>query len=158
MIAVAGVITVTTTLGKEPTPAAAPSAPATPAPATPSWWEKEITVSLCSDGDVYPACKGKGATERQKRAVRAALEDFPGVERVAFETKEAIYEKFRAQLEEDGTSVSFITLEDMPESFRVYIGPDFDRRGFRTMAERLPGVSNAIDPACLIEREKYCFD
>ncbi|GAT69255.1 cell division protein FtsX [Planomonospora sphaerica] len=112
-----------------------------------------ISVFLCKAHDPFPQCAGDGVTETGKEEIRRTLDALPEVEAVVFEDRRTAYANFRAQNRENTVLMSAIQVEDMPESFRVWIVDPADRRmseKVRGAVAGLPGISNVVDSFCLL--------
>jgi ferric-dicitrate binding protein FerR (iron transport regulator) len=112
----------------------------------------DVAVFLCKDDDPFPSCKGGGITKTERENLQRALEARPEVDGVAFENRQQVWENFRRQNEDDDPElVKAITPKDMPESFRARIRAGADFSAVARAASELPGVSNSVDQACLLD-------
>ncbi len=116
-------------------------------------WEDNIAVFLCKKDDPFPVCKKRAATEDDRRRIRQVLESLPEVESVRFETQMEAYENFRAD-NADSKFLSVIKPTDLPESFRAKLKQGADHKAVVRAVEHLPGISNVIDTACVMDRSK----
>lgn len=116
----------------------------------------EVSVFLCKDGDPFPGCEGRegrGITETERDDLRRMLEARPEVEGVAFQDRRQAWEDFRRQNEDDHPElVRAIRPGDMPESFRARIRAGADPSAVARAASGLPGVSNSVDRACILDK------
>ncbi|WP_433220883.1 permease-like cell division protein FtsX [Microtetraspora malaysiensis] len=117
------------------------------------FWTTEIAVFLCNKHDAFPACKKRAATEDDRRRIPQVLMLLPGVEYVTFESQMEAYEKFRAN-GTDSRLVDVVKPADLPESFRVKMKPGADHKMVVGVAQHLPGVSNVVDSACVLDKAK----
>ncbi|MCC5581033.1 hypothetical protein IMZ11_36020 [Microtetraspora sp. AC03309] len=117
-------------------------------------WHDEVAVFLCKKNDLYPVCRNHEAvTEDERQVIRQALESMPEVESVRFETQMEAYENFRAD-NADSQLLNVIKPTDLPESFRAKVKPGADHKAVVRAVEHLPGISNVIDTACVLDRSK----
>ncbi|MEU0521269.1 permease-like cell division protein FtsX [Streptosporangium sp. NPDC006007] len=122
----------------QPTVAAAQAGPV-PQP------ELEISVFLCRPKDFFPRCKG---VRTEKAKIAEALWSRPDVGWIAFDDNREAWEKFKRQYRDDSALAKAITVEDMPEVFRVIPTSGADRKRLADVIGRLPGVSNVVDDKC----------
>ncbi|MCW2879626.1 MAG: hypothetical protein JWQ95_3726 [Sphaerisporangium sp.] len=111
----------------------------------------DVAVFLCKDGDPFPSCKGGGITKTERENLQRTLEARPEVEGIAFENRQQAWENFRRQNEDNLQLLQAIVPEDMPESFRARIKAGADFSAVARAASELPGVSNSVDQACLLD-------
>ncbi|GGL46484.1 permease-like cell division protein FtsX [Planomonospora parontospora] len=117
----------------------------------------QISIFLCKDPDPFPQCAGNGATEAHKAEIRRTLDALPEVEAVVFEDRRTAYANFRAQNRENTVLTSAIRVEDLPESFRVWVVDPADHRMSEKVMEAvegLPGISNVISSFCMLHKEE----
>ncbi|GAB3255675.1 permease-like cell division protein FtsX [Nocardioides dilutus] len=116
----------------------------------------EIATYLCRDSDVNPSCTS-AATEAQKEAIEAVIEDSPEVETYRFETKEEAFEKVKKLLGEEQFEGPnpVMTAEDMSEAYWITLKNPKEFEGITSAVVGLDGVSQIRD-----EREtvKPLFD
>ncbi|GAA4212453.1 permease-like cell division protein FtsX [Microbispora amethystogenes] len=108
----------------------------------------QVSIYLCGDTSPYRGCRKGAATEREKERVRQVMAARPDVAGVEFEDRRKAFENFRRS-ETNPRLLKVVTVEDMPESFRVRLTPGADHAAVARAASRLPGVSNVIDEACI---------
>jgi len=116
----------------------------------------EIATYLCRDSDVNPSCTS-AATDTQKEAIEAVIEDSPEVEKYRFETKDEAFEKVKKLLGEDQFEGPnpVMTAEDMSEAYWITLKNPKEFEGITSAVKGLDGVSQIRD-----EREtvKPLFD
>jgi cell division transport system permease protein len=116
----------------------------------------EIATYLCRDSDVNPSCTS-AATDTQKEAIEAVIEDSPEVEDYRFETKEEAFEKVKKLLGEDQFEGPnpVMTADDMSEAYWITLKNPKKYEGITSAVIGLDGVSQIRD-----EREtvKPLFD
>ncbi|MFJ2033541.1 permease-like cell division protein FtsX [Streptosporangium sp. NPDC087985] len=111
-----------------------------------------VSVFLCKKSDPFPHCKDREISTEDRENLLRMLEGRPEVEAVTFESRQQAWENFQREYQDNPELLKAIIPRDMPESFRVRIRPDDDSMAVAQAAGELPGVSNAIDTACLYER------
>ncbi|GAA3422545.1 permease-like cell division protein FtsX [Streptosporangium vulgare] len=111
----------------------------------------DVLVFLCKQDDAFPTCD-HAMTEDEKAEIRRALETRPEVERIFFEDRRQVWEKFRSQNADDSMLLKELTVEDMPESFRALLKPGADSKAVARAMGELPGVSNALDTPCVLRK------
>ncbi|GAA3016616.1 hypothetical protein GCM10017559_45290 [Streptosporangium longisporum] len=111
----------------------------------------EVAVFLCRDDDPFPGCEGGAITRTEREDLRRALEARPETESVAFQDRRQAWENFRRTNKDDHRLLQAIGPEDMPESFRARIRAGADFSAVARAASELPGVSNSVDQACLLD-------
>jgi cell division transport system permease protein len=116
----------------------------------------EIATYLCRDSDVNLSCTS-AATDTQKEAIEAVIEDSPEVEKYRFETKEEAFEKVKKLLGEDQFDGPnpVMTADDMSEAYWITLKDPKEFDGITSAVVGLDGVSQIRD-----EREtvKPLFD
>jgi cell division transport system permease protein len=116
----------------------------------------EIATYLCRDSDVNPSCTN-AATDTQKEAIEAVIEDSPEVESYRFETKEEAFEKVKKLLGEEQFEGPnpVMSAEDMSEAYWITLKNPKEFEGITSAVVGLDGVSQIRD-----EREtvKPLFD
>ncbi|MEU4547376.1 permease-like cell division protein FtsX [Nonomuraea dietziae] len=119
--------------------------------------ESAIAVYLCKQDSPLPSCGGgtdhlagggSAITEQEKDAVEKTLTTMTGVENVTFIDKAEMYDKFRNDRKTGSKLLEIVTVEDMPESFRVTLKPGADWRAVMEAAKGMPGVASVIDQRC----------
>ncbi|MGW4958965.1 permease-like cell division protein FtsX [Nonomuraea sp. NPDC004186] len=126
------------------TPAAADPVTAPEVSTSDEW---EIAVFLCTP-TTY-GCHRRGATARQKRALRTFLESRPELSGVRFVDRASAYESFRRDFAGNRTLLKAVRAKDLPESFRLQVKKGADPDRVRHAVYRRPGVGDVIDQAVL---------
>ncbi len=111
-----------------------------------NWYDKiEITVFLCSKDSRGANCQpGQDATDAQRAAVRSALESNAEVDRVYYQTKEEVYEEFKAAYKNSPVLAS-VQADDMQDLFRIKLKNPQQYQGVRSAVGTMPGVQNVQD-------------
>jgi cell division transport system permease protein len=116
----------------------------------------EIATYLCRDSDVNPSCTS-AATDTQKEAIEAVIEDSPEVESYRFETREEAFDKVKELLGEEQFEGPnpVMTADDMSEAYWITLKNPKEFDGITSAVEGLDGVAQIRD-----EREtvKPLFD
>ncbi|MFC4015762.1 permease-like cell division protein FtsX [Nonomuraea purpurea] len=107
--------------------------------------EWEIAVFLCAPS--VELCEKENATEQQKQAIRALLEDLPEVTEVRFVDRASAYKSFRADFAANKQMLQEVRAKEIPESFRVRVRQGADRERVRDAVLSRPGVQQVIDGA-----------
>ncbi|MEU6782601.1 permease-like cell division protein FtsX [Nonomuraea angiospora] len=131
------------------TPAAADPVTAPEVSVSDEW---EIAVFLCTP-TTY-GCHKRGATAKQKQALRTFLESRPELSGVRFVDRASAYESFRRDFAGNKTLLKAVRAKDLPESFRLRVKKGADRDRVLDAAVRRPGVGDAIDQAELSDDEQ----
>ncbi|MEV0150848.1 MULTISPECIES: permease-like cell division protein FtsX [unclassified Nonomuraea] len=117
------------------------------------WYDKvEISVFLCDKTSVAESCGGKAITPQQTAALKAKLEQTPGVAPggVIFEDQKQAYENYKQAYASNKALLAATTVKDMPTSFRVKLkDPDIYQPVVQAMQGQ-PGVSQVINQKELI--------
>jgi cell division transport system permease protein len=116
----------------------------------------EIATYLCRDSDVNPSCT-TAATDAQKEAIEAVIEDSPEVESYRFETREEAFDKVKELLGEEQFEGPnpVMTADDMSEAYWITLKNPKEFDGITSAVKGLDGVAQIRD-----EREtvKPLFD
>ncbi|MFI9593716.1 permease-like cell division protein FtsX [Nonomuraea sp. NPDC052265] len=118
----------------------------------------EVSVFLCMKDSFIKECRhGRGrankaaATAKEKKAVVAVIERFPGLVSYEYEDQKAAYQNFVEEYADNETLVAATRVSDMPESYRVSVRPEVNRRPWRHRLAGMPGVSQVFDRECLLQ-------
>ncbi|MFF4989677.1 permease-like cell division protein FtsX [Streptosporangium saharense] len=114
-----------------------------------------IRVFLCASGDtaLYSGCADGKVTEEGKADVQAALQNRSEVESVFFTDQRTAYEDFRRTYNDKNPELlQVVKITDMSDSFTIQVRPGADRTALLEAVSKLPGVTQAADIACLVER------
>ncbi|MEW1839574.1 permease-like cell division protein FtsX [Nonomuraea angiospora] len=126
------------------TPAAADPVSAPEVSASDEW---EMTVFLCVP-TTY-GCHKRGATAKQKQALRTFLESRPELSDVRFVDRASAYESFRRDFAGNRTLLKAVRAKDLPESFRLRVKNGADPDRVRHEVYRRPGVGEVVDQTVL---------
>ncbi|GAA3473085.1 permease-like cell division protein FtsX [Nonomuraea roseola] len=113
--------------------------------------EPEISVFLCKPDAPFPACADDVPPDRG--AIEQALRARPEVESVVYEDQQVNYKRFRqSQVGRDGKLLQAVTVDDMPEAFRLNMRQGTDWSAAMAAASELDGVSRVINQVCAAKR------
>jgi cell division transport system permease protein len=116
------------------------------------WYDKiEVSVYLCAADQTRvqttakSGCSPKvGATDEQRQAIKTALENNDLVETVYYESKEEAFAEFKS-IYSDSPVLSTMTVDMMPDSFRVKLKDPTKYDAVITQFTGMPGVENVTD-------------
>jgi cell division transport system permease protein len=116
------------------------------------WYGKvEVSVFLCSDVSPAAVCPAGAVTATERSNVKYALNQLPLVSEVYYETKTEAYTRFKEQFSHSAV-VDNITVDTMPESFRLKLTNPDNASEVGVIAGKLPGVERVNDQKELLER------
>lgn len=117
------------------------------------WYDRvEVSIFLCNeiDAETDAACSRGPATEEQREAIRAELEDLALVEEVYHETAEEAYDHYQEQ-QADSPFASVVTPEQMQESLRVKLHDPTKYEVISSAFAGREGVQSVTDQRSLLE-------
>ncbi len=125
------------------------------------WYNKvQLTMFLCGQ-DADPAtCPDGAATPAERDQIIATLNGpqlKPYVEQFWFESKQEAYTHFKAQ-SADSALTDNVTVDQMPESFRVRLSDPSQFAVVADMVRALPGVADVPDQNAVLDRLVSLFD
>jgi cell division transport system permease protein len=117
------------------------------------WFDKvEVSIFLCNDNSETPSCAGGKVTEAQKDQIEADLQSLePLVQEVYFESQQEAYDRFIVQYR-NSPIVDSVTVEALPESFRVKLSDPTKYDIVASAFEGRPGVEQVNDQRQFLER------
>ncbi|MEU4699084.1 permease-like cell division protein FtsX [Nonomuraea dietziae] len=134
-----------------PTHHAAPVLAAGMVPMSWSEGQPEISVFLCKPDSPFPACTDDVPPDRG--AIEQALRARPEVKSVMYEDQQVNYERFRqSQVGRESKLLQAVTVDDMPEAFRLRMRQGTDWSAAMAAASELDGVSRVINHVCAAKR------
>ncbi|MER7505329.1 permease-like cell division protein FtsX [Nonomuraea pusilla] len=117
------------------------------------WWD--MSLFLCIEDSAMPVClRGRGrankkaVTDKEKKAIAAAIAGIPEVESYEYEDQATAYRNFVEANPDKQELISGTKVSDMPESFRLTLRPEADWAAPRRRLARMPGVSDLSDKKC----------
>jgi cell division transport system permease protein len=121
-----------------------------------SYWDDKVQVSifLCTKDSDKPTCANGEVTQAQRDQTRADLASTqltPYVAQVFYESKQEAFDRFKAQYS-DSTLSDNLTVDQMPESFRVQLKDPTQYAVVSDMFRDRPGVDSVVDQNRLIEK------
>ncbi|HEU0101712.1 MAG TPA: permease-like cell division protein FtsX [Mycobacteriales bacterium] len=119
------------------------------------WYDRvQVSIFLCTADSLAPSCAEGEVSAAQRDGILADLEGddlAPYIESVQYESKEEAFERFQEQFE--GTAVvDNVTVDVMPESYRVRL---VDPEEYEVISQRfdgLAGVEEVVDQGALLDR------
>ena len=117
------------------------------------WFDKvEVSIFLCNDNSETASCAGGKVTEAQKAQIEADLESLkPLVQEIYFETQQEAYDRFVVQYR-NSPIVDSVTVDALPESFRVKLSDPTKYDIVASAFEGRPGVEQVNDQRQFLEK------
>lgn len=119
------------------------------------WYDRvQVSIFLCTADSLAPSCADGEVSPSQRERILSDLEGpdlAPYIESVQYESKEAAFERFQEQFE-DTAVVDNVTVDVMPESYRVRL---VDPEEYEVISQRfdgLDGVEEVVDQGALLDR------
>jgi len=119
------------------------------------WYDRvQVSIFLCTADSLAPSCAEGEVTPSQRDGILGDLEGpdlAPYIESVQYESKEEAFERFQEQFE-DTAVVDNVTVDVMPESYRVRL---VDPEEYEVISQRfdgLDGVEEVVDQGALLDR------
>lgn len=111
------------------------------------WYDKiEISVFLCvADSPGGTCTAGKPTTDAQREKIKTALEANPEVQQVHYESQEQAFADFQEMFKNQPTMRDSLTLEQMPDSFRIKLKNPEHYEGVVSEAKSMDGVWQVQD-------------
>lgn len=119
------------------------------------WYDRvQVSIFLCTADSLAPSCADGEVSDAQRDSILADLEGddlAPYIESVEYESKQEAFTRFQEQFE--GTAVvDNVTVDVMPESYRVRL---VDPEEYQVISQRfdgLAGVEEVVDQGALLDR------
>ncbi len=112
------------------------------------WYDKiEISVYLCTPSSPRSASNcapGQGVTPAQRAAIEQALRESPETAEVFYESKQEAFNEFK-QIYADSSVLSTMTVDMMPDSFRVKLKDPTQYAQVVSKAQAMSGVETVSD-------------
>ena len=117
------------------------------------WYDKvEVSIFLCNDNSETPSCSGGKVTEAQKAQIETDLESLkPLVQDIYYESQQEAYERFIVQYR-NSPIVDSVTVEALPESFRVKLSDPTKYDIVASAFEGRPGVEQVNDQRQFLDK------
>jgi cell division transport system permease protein len=116
------------------------------------WYDKvEVTIFLCGESSSSVNCGGKVVTQEQRDQVAKDLQATSEVQTVFYESQADAFKRFKEQFKDSPDLVNNVTVDAMPESFRVKLK---DPQKFDVVASAFsdrPGVDGVQDTKKILE-------
>jgi cell division transport system permease protein len=114
------------------------------------WYDKvEVSVFLCGESS-GPACGGS-VTEEQRAQLLADLRAMPQVQDVFYESQQDAYNRFQEQFVDSPDLLENVTVEALPESYRVKLKDPTQFEVVATAFRDQPGVEQVQDQKALLQ-------
>lgn len=117
------------------------------------WFDKvEVSIFLCNDNSETASCAGGKVTGAQKDQIETDLESLrPLVQDVFFESQQQAFDRFIVQYR-NSPIVDSVTVEALPESFRVKLSDPTKYDIVASAFEGRPGVEQVNDQRQFLEK------
>ena len=117
------------------------------------WFDKvEVSIFLCNDNSETASCAGGKVTDAQKDQIETDLESLrPLVQDVFFESQQQAFDRFIVQYR-NSPIVDSVTVEALPESFRVKLSDPTKYDIVASAFEGRPGVEQVNDQRQFLEK------
>jgi cell division transport system permease protein len=119
------------------------------------WYDKvQVSIFLCNAEDDSPSCADGAVTKAQKDQIKANLASpqLAGyVKTVYYESKQEAYNRFKKQFKDSPLSTN-VTVEQMPESFRVQLKDPEQYDVVSSVFQDLGGVQSVEDQNKILDR------
>jgi len=116
------------------------------------WYDKvEVSVYLCGEGSTEPTCSGSPISERERDQLLVDLKAVPQVQEVFYESQEMAYRVFQEQFKDSPDLVENVTVDALPESFRVKLTDPTQFAVVASAFQDRPGVAEVQDQKALLE-------
>ena len=117
------------------------------------WYDKvEVSVFLCGEDSLNPACAGSGVSNDQRMALQSELESTPLVQEVFYESQDEAFTRFREQFKDSPELLTDVTADQLPESFRVKLSDPTQFDVVASAFQGRPGVEAVQDQKRLLDR------
>ena len=143
------------------------SFPQTDNVSAPGW--ADISVFLCGEQSTQASCGavaapdstkdapkfdkyGTAITRAQRIALGKEIGKIPGIQSMRFESQQEAYENFQRTYKDNKALVQATRPSDMPESFRLQLGPDAVWSKVIAKLQQLPGVAMVKNHKCVTEQ------
>ena len=117
------------------------------------WYDKvEVSIFLCNDNSETPSCSGGKVTDVQRDQIRSDLESLePLVQEIFYESQQEAYNRFIEQYR-NSPIVDNVTVEALPESFRVKLSDPTKYEIVASAFSGRPGVEQVNDQRQFLDR------
>ncbi len=116
------------------------------------WYDKvEVSVYLCGEGSTEPTCSGAPIGQQERQQLNTDLVALPQVEEVFYESQQMAYDVFREQFKDSPDLVDNVTVDALPESFRVKLKDPTQFEVVASAFQDRPGVAEVQDQKALLQ-------
>jgi cell division transport system permease protein len=119
------------------------------------WYDRvQVSIFLCGKDSDRPSCADGEVTAAQRDQIRGDLQSAqlaPYVERVYYESKQEAFDRFKQQFKDSVLSDN-VTVDQMPESFRVRLRNPEQYAVVSQAFDGRPGVDTVEDQSQVLDR------
>ena len=116
------------------------------------WYDKvEVSVYLCGEGSTEPTCSGTPISQQERQQLNTDLVALPQVEKVFYESQQMAFDVFREQFKDSPDLVDNVTVDALPESFRVKLKDPTQFAVVASAFQDRPGVAEVQDQKALLQ-------
>ena len=118
------------------------------------WYDRiQVSIFMCGKDSIDPNCGGKAATDEQRDALRAQLEEMKPalVKNVYYESEQQAYDRFKEQYRNSPLS-DYLQVGDIPQNFRVQLTDPQKYDVIASAFEGAPGVGRVQDQQKTLEK------
>ena len=109
------------------------------------WYDRiQVSIYLCTADALQPNCEGRAATDAQRDALRAQLEELPEVKQVFYESEQEAFDRFKEQFRNSPIAGN-VQSGDIPASLRVQLLDPTKFQVVTSQFENAPGVATVQD-------------
>ena len=116
------------------------------------WYNKiEVSVYLCGPLSESPSCSGGVVTPAQRMQIQQDLKALPVVQDVYYESQSEAFQRFEERFK-DSAIAQNVTVDQLPESFRVKLKDPTQYQGVVSAFSGRPGVDVVQDQRAILEK------
>ena len=116
------------------------------------WYDMvEVSVYLCGELSQAASCNGAAVSDEQRRQIDADLRAMPAVQEVFYESQQQAYDRFREEYEDSPDLVENVTVDALPESYRVKLRDPTQFEVIASAFDGRPGVEEVQDQKALLQ-------
>jgi cell division transport system permease protein len=129
------------------------------------WYDKvEVSVFLCGESS-GPVCNDRPVTDAERQQLLTDLKSMPQVQDVFYESQQDAYQRFQEQFADSPDLLENVSVEALPESYRVKLKDPTQFEVVATAFQDQPGVEQVQDQKALLQPffdilakiQKYAF-
>lgn len=116
------------------------------------WYDKiEVSIFLCGPLSESASCAGGTVSVEQRLEIQQDLQEIPVVETVYYESQSEAYQRFQERFK-DSAIAQNVTLDQLPESFRVKLKDPTQFAVIESAFSGRPGVDVVQDQRAILEK------